>query len=702
MAIWIAEIKELGKLYESLKGQFPDLEKELERLIKADDENMVLLYSRRCLEVIITDLCECELKRDRKTEPLKGIIDKLHKEGKVPSHIISSMYGLNELSTYGAHPKDFDPRQVKTTLINLETVADWYLKYKGIEIKADEEEKLHLRGESFKEVRKETGIEEKEKPVGLIKHKLLSGVLITTILVIAAIFAYPKIFKKHKLENLRAKGRISIAVMPFQNMTNDTIWNVWQDGIQDNLITSLSNSEELEVRQTQSITGLLQSKGLTNYASLTPSVAGKLSQILDANVFIHGSIKQSGTTIRINAQLFDSETEAIYKSFQLDGSAGNILNIIDLLSWMVKNFLIISEIEKELPLDYQHYASTNSPEAYRFFIYGQNAFFKSDNSTAVKMYSQAMAIDSNFTFAAIMLPFAYRNQGLNELAKKGCLQIYKKRDQMTLVQKIYMNWLYATFFETPYEAIKYLMQLIVLDDQSPTLHFGLCTNYIRLHQYDKAIPEAEKGLDIYRKWNSKPSTVWAYTSLGLAYHETGQYNKEKALYKKAETDFTDNHLLIQRQAILSLTEGDTIVANQFIQKYKSIRRDNSVPEANIITGLANIYSDAKVQDKAEKYFREALALEPESPLMKSNLSWFIIENDLNIQEGEGLIDKALESNPDNSRFLDIKGRYLFKQGKFKEALKVLEKSWELKPFYDHEIYLHLEAAKKAVANQKNN
>jgi len=28
--------------------------------------------------------------------------------------------------------------------------------------------------------------------------------------------------------------------------------------------------------------------------------------------------------------------------------------------------------------------------------------------------------------------------------------------------------------------------------------------------------------------------------------------------------------------------------------------------------------------------------------------------------------------------------------------------WDFKPVYDHDIYLHLEAAKKAVANQKNN
>ena len=141
MAIWSAEIKELERLCESLKGQLPDLEKELERLIKADDENMILLYSRRCLEVIITNLCECELKRPRKTEPLKGIIDKLHKEEKVPSHIISSMHGLNEMSTYGAHPKEFEPEQIKPVLVNLDIIIKWYLKYKD----------LHIAGKSTRE-----------------------------------------------------------------------------------------------------------------------------------------------------------------------------------------------------------------------------------------------------------------------------------------------------------------------------------------------------------------------------------------------------------------------------------------------------------------------------------------------------------------------------------------------------------------------
>ena len=80
MTIWSSEIKELEKLYDSIKGKHPKLDNELQRLIKTDDENIVLVYARRCLEVLITDLSERGLKRPRGTEPLKGIIDRLNKE----------------------------------------------------------------------------------------------------------------------------------------------------------------------------------------------------------------------------------------------------------------------------------------------------------------------------------------------------------------------------------------------------------------------------------------------------------------------------------------------------------------------------------------------------------------------------------------------------------------------------------------------
>ena len=162
------------------RGQLPDLEKELEQLIRTEDANVIMLYSRRCLEVIITDLCECELKRPRKTEPLKGIIDKLSKEEKVPSHIISSMHGLNELSTYGAHPKDFDPEQVKPVLVNLDIIIKWYLKYRGFQIPGKSKLEVHTDNIKLKKGRKFS--------LSIKQGILIPGLMVTIIILGTLIF----------------------------------------------------------------------------------------------------------------------------------------------------------------------------------------------------------------------------------------------------------------------------------------------------------------------------------------------------------------------------------------------------------------------------------------------------------------------------------------------------------------------------------
>jgi hypothetical protein len=85
--------------------------------------------------------------------------------------------------------------------------------------------------------------------------------VIAVLLVVVAILVYPKIFGNQD-SRLRRKmpDQISVAVMPFKNMTGDTIFNLWQEGIQNLLITSLSNSEELSVRQFETMTNLLNGK----------------------------------------------------------------------------------------------------------------------------------------------------------------------------------------------------------------------------------------------------------------------------------------------------------------------------------------------------------------------------------------------------------------------------------------------------------
>jgi tetratricopeptide (TPR) repeat protein/Tfp pilus assembly protein PilE len=554
-------------------------------------------------------------------------------------------------------------------------------------------------GKSFKE-NKEVRKIDLEPHTEKGRWKLLSAVIIIAILIIASVFAYPKIFKKDTLEKLRMSGeRISIAVMPFQNMTNDSTWNVWQSGIQDMLVTYLSNyPDELKVRQTEQTNSLIKSHGLANYASMTPLLARAVSKKLGSDVFIYGSIKQAGPKMRVNAVLMDTKTKEALKSFEIEYPSAEemVFPSVDTLNRRIKSFLIISALKKGISRDQQFFGNTNSPEAYKLFISGNEAAWNGDMTTALRLYKEALAIDSNFFSAKAYIVAQTMGQGNYTEAKELCLRLYNERDHIPMIYRGNINWLYACLFETPHEEIKYCRQELQFHGDRAIVYFLMAGGYLKLDQYDRSIPEYEKCLELSEEWDENPG-YGLFAGLGYAYHKTGQYGKERKLYRKASKYYQDNLLITFRQAVLALYEEKTKEANEYIEKFKSIAKEYSASDAVIAAYLGSIHEEAGILDKAEDYYRQALSLDPINPYRMNNLAWLQIDNDRNINEGLGLIDNALKSEPDNYNYLDTKGWGLFKQGKYEEALEFLEKSWALKPVYNHGIYLHLEAAKKAVA-----
>jgi tetratricopeptide (TPR) repeat protein len=552
-------------------------------------------------------------------------------------------------------------------------------------------------GKSREEVPKEKLV----KKTGWPKRNLLKVFAVSAIILLIIIMVvYPKISNRSTLDKLRSSGeRITVTVMPFQNMTNDSIWDIWQDGIQNELISNLTNSEELKVRQTESINYLIRSKGVTDYSSLSQSVASNISKKLDSDVFIYGSIKQAGSIIRVNANLIDSKTEEAYKSFQIDGKPENILDITNSLSRLINNFLIINILKKQLPPDFQFISVSSSPEAYKFYLNGLSAFRKNDYQPAREWLIKAIAIDSTFYTAILQMAFSYGNPQIFDSAKIWCLRFYRNRDQFSPIMRITADFAYATYFETPYEEIKYIKQYLELDDKLPVFHWQLGDSYRKLGQWDKAIPEFEKSLDTYARWGIKSIWVLNYTFLGLAYHKTGQFKKEARLYKKAEEYFRNDNYLLYSQAVLSLSQGKTKEADDYIDKYINNLKESSASEETILTDLANIYADAGILNTAEEYFRKALASRPNDADKMNNLAYFLIDTERNIGEGMKLIDEVLASDPENFYYLHTRGWGLYKQGNYKEALDVLQKSWNIrreKAVYNHDAFLHLEAAKKAI------
>ena len=105
--------------------------------------------------------------------------------------------------------------------------------------------------------------------------------------------------------------------MPFNNLTTDPLFDIWQPGLQNLLITSLSNSEGLSVRQFETMDKILGGPQNPYNASVTPSFASNIALRLKANTVITGNILRSGDRIQVTANLMDSRTEEIYKSYNI-------------------------------------------------------------------------------------------------------------------------------------------------------------------------------------------------------------------------------------------------------------------------------------------------------------------------------------------------------------------------------------------------
>lgn len=124
---WQPELAELTGLYERVECKASLIEQELIRIRETQDAVATLLVARRMLEVIVTQICEEMLNRPRGSEPLGNILSKIGHDRVVPEYVLTSMENLNRLSTYGAHPKDFSPRQVREALLALCSIMEWYI-----------------------------------------------------------------------------------------------------------------------------------------------------------------------------------------------------------------------------------------------------------------------------------------------------------------------------------------------------------------------------------------------------------------------------------------------------------------------------------------------------------------------------------------------------------------------------------------------
>jgi Flp pilus assembly protein TadD len=108
---------------------------------------------------------------------------------------------------------------------------------------------------------------------------------------------------------------------------------------------------------------------------------------------------------------------------------------------------------------------------------------------------------------------------------------------------------------------------------------------------------------------------------------------------------------------------------------------------------------AKVWERAEADFLQALAFEPDQPFVLNYLGYSWVEQGRNLAQAEQMIRKAVALRPNDGYIVDSLGWVLYRLERYPEAVVALERAVELKP-EDPVMNDHLGDAYWAVGRQR--
>ncbi|MEZ5461229.1 hypothetical protein [Dokdonella sp.] len=176
----------------------------------------------------------------------------------------------------------------------------------------------------------------------------------------------------------------SIAVLPFVNMSSDPDQEYFSDGIAEELLNRLAQLSDLKVAAR---TSAFQFKGKNEDI-------GNIGRQLKVAHVLEGSVRKSGTTLRITAQLIDSRSGYHLWSETYDRDASDIFKVQDEIASAIAERLKI-----ELAIDSAGTVRSINPKAHEEYLRGRDflANRRGDLDKAIAAFDRAIAIEPDYS-----------------------------------------------------------------------------------------------------------------------------------------------------------------------------------------------------------------------------------------------------------------------------------------------------------------
>jgi adenylate cyclase len=335
----------------------------------------------------------------------------------------------------------------------------------------------------------------------------------------------------------------AVAVLPFENLSDDPEQEYFADGLTEDIITALSHWRSFPV---------IARNSTFAYKGTSPDIR-KVGEELGARYVVEGSVRKVGSRVRVTAQLIDADTGHHVWAERYDRELDDIFELQDEMT-----LRIAAIIEPAITNSEQKHLSSRPPKdlnAWDLCIQGYSLIYEGTNEgnyRAREKFEQAIELDPDYARAWTGLAYTYSREVRFRLTKDR---------EATIAKMFEVARKAVALDETDSEARNMLSRAFNLSGQSENgfaearraielnpQNAGANWNYGGFLSFagrsEEGIPWIEKALDINPL---DPRNYVVRTHLAVAKICVGDYEQAVELAREAtgqRPDYIDSHVAL--------------------------------------------------------------------------------------------------------------------------------------------------------------
>ncbi len=395
----------------------------------------------------------------------------------------------------------------------------------------------------------------------------------------------------------------SIAVLPFDNLSNDSEQEYFADGLTDDLITDLSKISGLFVIARNSV---------FTYKDQGVDIRD-VARELGVRYVLEGSVRRAGNNVRINAQLIDGRTGNHLWAERYDRQYADIFAIQDQVIESIVEALSVQLTETErtevarLP--------TDNLEAYDYYLRGEKLAYRAEAASvadALRFYQKAIALDPSFAdahagyarVAVDVLTYGFLDSLPSAVARKRAYEAASRALSLNpRLARSYSVLALLQMLESEHEnAVASARKAVAFNPNSAEAHLNLAVVLVFAGRHDAAL----KAMETVLRLNPKPPS-YVQDYYGLALYMNRRYDEALAALDEAQA-ITNSDLRLDLLAAVNARMGRMDAAKAAMQSFLERWPDQSLALYRVVFA-----HHAREEDRAERLEALRLAGLPEWP-----------------------------------------------------------------------------------------